>query len=193
VNRAFALLALAGLAVSPLRNSAQERVEELKEGSLAVKVHALVPGSGAEGLQGTGVAWQEESVKYTLPGIPVGVKLVGTNLVVMTQVTPFDRGDGKLSLVAQGQVWARNARGSITYRSTLETVTLSLGETVFFYPLGVDAGGKSPLRLEISVSRRPVEPELPAREAGAPQPPQPGPAPAPAVQAPPPEAPKPKR
>jgi hypothetical protein len=152
LNRALAFLALAGIAASPLRSNAQDLPEEFREDALVVRVHAFV--SVPEGAPGSKAAWQEENVKYTVPGVPVGVKLVGTNIVVMTQVTPFVRGDGALTLVAQGQVWVRSLSGGLSYRTTLDTVSVAYGETVFFYPLGVDPEGHAPLRIEISVNRR---------------------------------------
>jgi hypothetical protein len=205
LNRAFALIAAAGLAVTPLHKSlsAQDLPEELKGEALAVKVHALVPAAAAAGGQGA-AAWQEESVKYTIPGVPVGVKLLGSNVVIITQVTPFARGDGNLTLVAQGQIWIRSSRGNIIYHTTMETVTVSLGETVFFYPFGVDAAGKSPLRIEISVTRnaaakegevapKPTGADAPAAAAReAPSALQPSPAPSPQEGARPAPAPEPK-
>jgi len=170
LNRTFLLFAMAGLAVAPMRSLAQDLPEELKEDALAVRVHASVP--LAADPQGGKVAWQEESVKYTVPGVPVGVKLLGTNIVVLTHVTPFDRGDGKLTLVAQGQVWVRGPSG-LSYRTTLETVSVAFGETVFFYPLGVSADGKAPLRIEISVNRSGKDAPAPSAEAGARNPPPP--------------------
>lgn len=183
MNRAFAFLALAGIAAAPLKSFAQDLPEELKGNALSVRVHALVPLSDGAAQGGKAVAWQEVSEKYTVPGVPVGVKLLGTNIVVLTQVTPFVRGDNTLTLVAQGQVWVRGPRG-LSYRTTLDTVTVAFGETVFFYPLGVTPDGKAPLQIEISVNRRGQDtPEgidaearlkahpapAPAAEAGAPK------------------------
>jgi len=162
LNRACFLLALAGLA-APIAIRPQDLPESLTEGALAVKVHALVLPSGVSPSSKAG--WQEESIKYTVPGVPVGVKLVGSNVIIMTQVTPFERADGSLTLVAQGQVWLRSASGGLSYRTTIETVSVELGETVFFYPLGIDSAGKAPLRVEISVSRRIPDPSDPVGDA----------------------------
>jgi len=152
LNRACAFLLLAGMAAAPLALASQELEAQAAEGSLAIRFNALI--TDRDGKAGGEAIWREESFKYTLPGVPVGVKIVGSNLIVMTQVTPFDRGDGSLTLVAQGQIWLRNPLGGLSFRTTLETVTVEFGETLFFYPLGMDSEGRSPLRLEITVSRR---------------------------------------
>ena len=168
MNRTLAMLAVAGLAVSSFRARSQDLPEGLKGEALEVRVHALVPAQ--DRAQNSKASWEEASVKYTVPGVPVGVKLLGTNLVIMTQVTPFDKGGGFLTLVAQGQIWVRSARG-LSYRTTLETVDVAYDETVFFYPLGIDTEGKAPLRIEITVSRRGVDkPGVPSAEpAGSPK------------------------
>ncbi len=164
MNRACIALALAGIVLSPAALRPQDAPAPAPSGAktLAVRVNALVPGGGADRAAPPG--WHEESVKYTLPGVPVGVRLVGTNIVIVTQVTPFAHDDGTVTLVAQGQVWLKVASGGISYRTTIETVTLELGGTVLFFPLGVDASGRAPLRVEISVSQRPPDPPASADE-----------------------------
>lgn len=114
-----------------------------------------------------GPDWQVESVKYTVPGTPVPFKFVGANLVVLVQVTPFSRRNAQgLVLVTQGQVWVKDREGGISYRTTINTLSVNYGEKVFFYPLGVDSSGKGPLRLEISVFRAS---DLPDKQGGATQ------------------------
>jgi len=176
VNRALAFIAVAGLAASSLRSHAQDLPEELREEALVVKVHASVTAPG--GAAGTAAAWQEENVKYTVSGVPVVVRLQGTNILVMTQVTPFVRGDSKLNLVAQGQVWVRSPAG-LSYRTTLDSVSVEYGESVFFYPLGVDAAGRAPLRIDISVSRRTAD--SPEQTPPGPEPKSASPSPDPAA------------
>jgi hypothetical protein len=99
-----------------------------------------------------GNAWQAERVKYTVPGTPVPFKFIGANVVILVQVTPFSRQDAKgVVLVAQGQVWVKSPEGGLSYHTTIDTLSVEYGETVFFFPLGLDSAGKAPIRLEISV------------------------------------------
>jgi hypothetical protein len=170
LNRGLAFLALAGLAALPRALYPQGVPEALKGDSLAVRVFAVVPTPPAATLQGNGdeapdaagqsasatkeksPGWQAERVKYTVPGSPVPFKFVGDNIVVLVQVTPFSRQDGHgLVLVTQGQVWIKGKEGGISYHTTINTLSVDYGEKVFFFPLGVDSAGKTPLRLEIAV------------------------------------------
>jgi hypothetical protein len=178
LNRAVACLALAGLAALPRSLGAQGIPEALKNSALAVRVYAIIPTAQASGQQsaspapsaGTstgssgdtsqaspatgdkGNAWEAERVKYTVPGTPVPFKFVGANVVILVQVTPFSRQDAKgVVLVAQGQVWIKSPEGGLSYHTAIDTLSLEYGETVFFFPLGVDAAGKAPIRLEIAV------------------------------------------
>jgi len=61
------------------------------------------------------VIWNEVHQKTTLPGRPVGIKLVGTNIVVVAQFTPYVRRGAQTFLVAQGQVWMEVPGQGIRY------------------------------------------------------------------------------
>jgi hypothetical protein len=74
--------------------------------------------------------------RVTIPGRPVGIKLVGSNLVVAVQFTPFFVRGGRNMLVAQGQIWIEIPNEGMRYRTTLQTIPLEFGEQVYFYPLG---------------------------------------------------------
>jgi hypothetical protein len=164
LKRAFAFLALAGFAALPLALGAQAIPEALKDKVLVVRVTAIVPaavadagnaapsglGSGPEKAQ----AWEAGTVKYTVPGTPVPFKLVGSNVAIIVQITPFEQNGGKgVTLIAQGQVWVKQPEGGLSYHTTIESLSVEFGETVLFFPLGLGLDGKSSMRLEISVLR----------------------------------------
>ncbi len=173
MNRALASLALAGLAAFPLALRAQDLPEALKDKALVVRITAIVPAAamgdqggspsqpGSSGQSGAAAqandkprGWEAQSVKYTVPGTPVPFKLVGSNVAVIVQLTPFEQDDAKgVTLIAQGQVWVKPPEGGLSYHTTLDTLSVGYGETVLFYPLGLSPEGKAPLTLEISVTR----------------------------------------
>ena len=157
MRQALAFLVLAGFAAHPLPIRAQELPDALKDKALIVHVMVIVPAaapdSGAAS-SGLGQPWEAESAKYTVPGTPAPFKLVGSNLAVIVQITPFERDDGKgVTLIAQGQVWIKAPEGGLSYHTTIESLSVDYGETVLFFPLGLGADGTSPMRLEISVVR----------------------------------------
>ena len=82
------------------------------------------------------IVWDSENTKVTIPGRPVGLKLVGSNLVVAVQFTPFLRQNGQHVLVAQGQIWVKVTDEGIRYYSTMQTIPLQFSEQVYFFPLG---------------------------------------------------------
>ena len=141
------IAALAAAAPAPAQDQSQP--EAPRALTLAVRVHALIQGNSDQ------VVWQDDRTQFTLPSKPVGIKIQGegSNIVVLVQVTPFDREDSKITLMIQGQVWMRRPEGGLSYRTRLDTVTVGYGETVLFYPLGVESGGKAPLLVEIVVTR----------------------------------------
>jgi hypothetical protein len=164
LRSALARLALAGFAALPLALAAQGIPDAFKDKALGVRVVAVVPaavvepgssspsslGSGGE----RGQAWRAESLKFTVPGTPVPFKLVGSNVAIIVQITPFEQDDGKgVTLIAQGQVWVRPPEGGLSYHTTIDTLSVDYGETVLFFPLGIGPAGKESMRLEISVMR----------------------------------------
>lgn len=163
MRRSLAFLALAGFAALPIALGAQDLPDALKDKALVVKVTAIVtaaveaPGEAtSSGLGGDAEkpAWSSESIKNTVPGMPVPFKLVGSNVAILVQITPFESEDGKgVTLIAQGQVWVKPPQGGLSYHTSIDTLSIAYGETVLFFPLGIGPDGKATMRLEISVVR----------------------------------------
>jgi hypothetical protein len=83
-------------------------------------------------------AWNSQSRKVTLPGRSVAVRLVGQNIRIDVVFTPYQEESGQVLLVAQGQVWLSEAPDHKTkYLTTIQSIPVSWGETVLFFPLGV--------------------------------------------------------
>ena len=83
------------------------------------------------------VPWNESHKKVTIPGHPVELKLVGTNVVVAVQFTPYmRRGGSRKFLVAQGQIWMETTNRGIRYHASMQTIPVHFGEPIYFFPLG---------------------------------------------------------
>ena len=87
------------------------------------------------------VLWNESHKKETIPGRPVAIKLVGTNIVVEAQFTPYLRRGVQKFLVAQGQVWLEVPNQGIRYHTSMQTIPLEFGEPIYFFPLGPQRDG----------------------------------------------------
>jgi hypothetical protein len=151
----MALLA-ASLAISAATASAQDSLADIPEAfrdkALAVRVHTTVLRPDAE-------PWEDKSVKFTIPGTPIGIRLVSSELIVYIQLTPYQGETGRLMLVTQGQVWIKDASSSVRYQTTLNTFPVAFGEKIWFYPLGIEGKGPPPISVAITVE--------PARDAAA--------------------------
>jgi hypothetical protein len=159
----------------PLLLAAQEGLppQFLRDRALVVRFLAVAgdtrPQTGGARLQASpaasaqpgGSAWTSRSLRYTVSGSPVGIRLASESLVVLVQVTPYDHGKEGLVVVAQGQVWTRQEDGQIAYHSAFETLVVGYGERVFFYPLGIHPDGTAAFRLEIAVDHYGDPPSLP--------------------------------
>ena len=82
------------------------------------------------------VIWNESIKKNTIPGRSVEIKLVGSNIVVVAQFTPYVRRGVQKVLVAQGQVWMEIPNQGIRYFTSMQAIPLELGEPIYFFPLG---------------------------------------------------------
>jgi hypothetical protein len=102
------------------------------------------------------VIWNESHKKTTLPGRPVEIKLVGSNLVVMAQFTPYLRRGAQKFLVAQGQIWMEVPGQGIRYHTSMQTIPLQFGEPIYFFPLGPQ-GAEDTARIEVMLTLYPYE------------------------------------
>jgi hypothetical protein len=108
--------------------------------------------------------WNSVNSKVTITGRPVGIKLVGTNIIVVVQFTPYLRADGNNVLVAQGQVWIDVPNQGMSYQTTIQTIPLEFGEQVYFFPLG-SVTSESEAHIEIQLALHPYMRETPPAEA----------------------------
>ena len=102
------------------------------------------------------VIWNESHQKTIMPGRPVGIKLVGANLVVVAQFTPYIRRGLQKFLVAQGQIWMEIPNQGIRYYTSMQTIPLEFGEPVYFFPLG-PRKDEDAACIEVMLTLRPYE------------------------------------
>jgi len=100
---------------------------------------------------GQRVAWSETNRAVSLPGVPVGIQLVGSNVVVAAQFTPYTRRDGNV-LVAQGQIWVADEVNGVTYYTSMQTIPVEFGEPIYFYPLGSSESLTPSIQIILTVS-----------------------------------------
>jgi len=96
------------------------------------------------------VVWDEAHSKTAFPGTPVGIKLVGANVVVVAQFTPYIRRTQQY-LVAQAQIWMEMPDKSIRYFTSMQTIPWEYGEPVYFFPLGA-AGENNSASIEVMLT-----------------------------------------
>lgn len=94
--------------------------------------------------------WNSVSSKITIPGRPVTLRLVGSNIVIAVQFTPYFPRNGNNVLVAQGQIWMNVPDQGIRYQTTLQTIPLEFGESIYFFPLGSEPS-ENGVRIEIQI------------------------------------------
>jgi hypothetical protein len=127
--------------------SAQEQGIEglLKDRAVVLDINAQVVE------QNRAVVWKEAHQRVTINGRSVGLRLVGVNVVVVVQFTPYIRAKGQSVLVAQGQVWAEVPNQGIRYQTSIQTIPMEFDEMIYFFPLGSVVTEDSP-RIEIQIT-----------------------------------------
>jgi hypothetical protein len=104
-------------------------VPELRRQALVMDISAKVLTDDQD------VVWNEIERRIAIPGTPVGVRLVGSNVVVVVQFTPFIRRQGNV-LVAQGQIWIETPGMGVSYYTLIQTIPMDFNEPIHFFPLG---------------------------------------------------------
>lgn len=139
------------LVTAIFRGSAQEiELEEAlrpildKALQLNVIARVLPPGEEQE--------WNIQSSKLTIPGKSIAVKLFGENIRIFVMLTPYWQENGKLLLVAQGEVLlSEMAESEVKYLSTVKSIPVSLGEKVLFFPLGVSQELRKSFNIQLEI------------------------------------------
>jgi len=128
------------------QDSKGELSEMVKKRTVVMNIDARVLG------EENAVVWNETHRKLAIPGSPVGIKLVGSNVVVEVQFTPYIRKEGSV-LVAQGQIWYTEPGKGISYYTSIQTIKLEFGEPIYFFPLGKSNQFNSSIEIIITVNR----------------------------------------
>ncbi|MDR1948257.1 MAG: hypothetical protein LBQ38_02590 [Spirochaetaceae bacterium] len=144
----------AGVSLRAQEPSLEELLPGLKERAVVLDIVARIVE------QNQREVWNSVNSKVTIPGRPVGLKLVGANVVVAVQFTPYRRRDGRNILVAQGQIWINVPNQGIRYQTTMETIPLEYGEQIYFFPLG-SLNSQDDAHIEIQLELRPYTEDPP--------------------------------
>jgi hypothetical protein len=148
------ILFLASRALGAQEASLEEMLPGLKEQAMLMNIAVRVVERDQQ------VVSNSETSKITIPGKPIGLKLVGTNIVVAVQFTPYFPRNGRKVLVAQGQIWMNVPNEGIRYHTSMQTIPLEFGEEIFFFPLG-SKDGHDDARIEVELVLQPYTAEAP--------------------------------
>ncbi|MDR0512393.1 MAG: hypothetical protein LBG93_04755 [Treponema sp.] len=123
------LLFTVGTAISA-QETLLEELPVLKDQAVVMRIVSRIVEQNEQ------VVWNSENSRVTLPGRPIGLKLVGTNMVVTVQFTPVLQPNDRHILVAQGQIWINIPGEGMRYHTMIQTIPLVFDQEVLFFPLG---------------------------------------------------------
>jgi hypothetical protein len=152
-------LCVLGLSFLCLVTSPQAQAQELRLDELpALRDKALVLQITTKVQENSQEIWNAFNSKITIPGRPVGIKLVGDNIIIAVQFTPYLR-QGKYALVAQSQIWISIPDKGVSYKTNTHSIPMDFGETILYFPLGSDSSSDTPhIELILTVYRYGEEP-----------------------------------
>mgnify|MGYP001415202573 CR=1 FL=1 len=99
------------------------------------------------------IAWTEPLARSLPVAAPLDLRLMGKNLIVILQILPIAVRDPIVDLFVHGQIWLTTQDNSISYKTTMESVSIPFGSRIYFYPLGADLKSGAPVAVEIKVDR----------------------------------------
>jgi len=149
MNRPLSLLSVLFLFTTTVCIEAQPQPAST-EMTAGLRRQALVLDVNARVLENEEVIWDESNQKITIPGTPVGIRLVGSNIIVVMQFTPFIRRSGSV-MVAQGQIWITDPEKGVSYYTSIQTIPMEFNEPIYFFPLGTSSQLNSSLEIRLTV------------------------------------------
>jgi len=153
MSRSFYLFGALLIIFTGFNVYAQDSAGGLGEMASGIRSRALIMNIDARVLDEKQViVWNETNRKVAIPGSPVVVKLVGSNVVVEAQFTPYIRKQGSI-LVAQGQIWYNEPGKGIVYYTSIQTIPMEFGEPIYFFPLGKSNQFGSSIEIILTVNR----------------------------------------
>ncbi len=99
------------------------------------------------------IAWTDPLTRNLPVAAPLDLRLMGKNLIVIVQLLPIALRDPIVDIFVHGQIWLTTQDNSISYRTTMQTMSIPLGTRIYFYPLGADLKLGAPVAVEIRVDR----------------------------------------
>jgi hypothetical protein len=142
------LFLAAGVVVSGQESPPDNLIPGLRERAVVLNIVARIVEQDQEEI------WNFNNSKVTILGRPVSLKLIGENIVVYAQFTPYQQGNGRSLLVAQGQIWINVPNEGVHYQTTFQSIPLEFGEQIYFFPLGKVSSGNG-AHIEIQLELRP--------------------------------------
>ncbi|MDR2702626.1 MAG: hypothetical protein LBB72_09360 [Spirochaetaceae bacterium] len=133
-----------------------EELPALKDKAIVLKIDTKVE-------ENSKAVMNTSSSKITIPGRAVSIKLVGENLIIEIQFTPYLR-SGKYTLVAQSQIWIKISEKEVSYKTTNHSMSMDLGEQILYLPLGT-ASDSNTSRIELLLTLYRYGEGPPAEEA----------------------------
>jgi hypothetical protein len=97
------------------------------------------------------IPWSAVLSRSVPMATPFDVRVVGDKIVAIMQIVPLDQDSKGVNLMIQTQIWAKQANGSVSYRTFIQPLSLPAGARIFYYPLGFSTKEGAPIVVEIKV------------------------------------------
>jgi len=134
-----------------------EELPALRERAVVIQIIARIEENGQE-------IWNTTESRVTVPGRSVSIRLVGENVNVTIQFTPYLRA-ARYILVAQSQIWINIPERGMNHRTSNQSIPLELGEGIIYFPLGAGRTPDTPhIELLLTMFRFGEEPPFPRAE-----------------------------
>jgi hypothetical protein len=145
---AFLLVANSAYAQEP---RSDELPPALRDKAMVIQITTKVEENSQE-------LWNAFNSKIAIPGRPVGIKLVGDNLIITVQFTPYLQ-QGKYVLRTQSEIIINVPEKGMSYKTNTHSIPMNLGEPILYLPLGPKSAADTPhIELLLTMYRYGEEP-----------------------------------
>ena len=98
-------------------------------------------------------SWGDALVRNVPPETAFEVRLVGQTLIILLQIIPINTTKTGTGLVLQSQVWYQAPGAPLSFKTSVQNLSILYGNIFYFYPLGADIKTGAPLAMEIEVDK----------------------------------------
>lgn len=154
MKKMFFFIALSAVTITAVSAQDFGNIQALIDQAVVIEIEARTVESPQEDekKQLNENEWNMKTSFITLPGRQVKLSLTGNNINIIAYLTPYKSENGRVLLVAQGEMRVTDPlTGIIKFYSDIKNVEVEFGERLIYFPLGYTGLKDSKTNIELDI------------------------------------------